>query len=256
MEDINAILADVKVEGHDPFDDMEKETPPESPAGNEPVKKEPEGGENTPDDNVPFHKHPRWIERENELKSLKEKEEENQRVIAELNSFKEEAQQKLQTIAPKDANIPDWFVELYGDNATAWQKYEEHERKRELEIETNLLNRQEQARKQSQQEAEKWNGWVESEIAKLKDEGKEFDRNELIKTMLDYRPTDDKNNFDFKKGYAIYEALKGRSSAEDGARSQARKQIADTTVRSSPASKKSKDYMTTGELRKVSWGQL
>lgn len=252
-ENIEEILADVKQEGENPFEDMEKETPSESPTEKEPEMDKPEEGDNTPEEkeeNIPFHKHPRWIERERELNRLKEQEEENARVIAELSAFKEEAAKKLE---PTDTKIPDWFSELYGENDVAWKKYSEYEEAKELEIERRVISRQEQARKQAEEQNQYWNRWVDDEISKLEATGRNFDRNELIKTMLDYAPTDGNGNLDFEKGYKIYDTLK---SKEDKTSSQAKKVLADTTTRSSTGERKSKDFMTADELRRKSWQDL
>ena len=191
---IEEILADVKQEGEDPFATLEKETPAESQTEKEPeTKKEedkPEEGENTPEEE-PFHK--RWEKHAENLKA--ELEAKHQQ---DFETYKRELDEKYKRPEPSDSKIPDWFKELYGENETAWQKYEEHEKAKEIEIETRMLHRQEEAKRQTQQETERWNKWVDDEIGKLTAEGKQFDRNELIKTMLDYRPTDESNNFDFK----------------------------------------------------------
>lgn len=245
---INEALADVKQEGADPFADLGKDTPSDSPTEKEPVKVEPEEGDNTPDD-VPFHKHPRWIERETELKSLREKDEAREKEIADLRHLQEETAKKL----PTDTSIPEWFKELYGENEVAWTKYNEHEKTKEQEIEQRILERQQKASQQQADEAAHWNRWVDGEIKKLQDEGKVFDRNELIKTMLEYRPTNDQNNFDFEAGYKIYEALKGK---DDPAKSIARKQLADTASGSRKGESVAKDYLTNNDLRNRSWPSL
>lgn len=251
MSTVEEILADVPNEGDkDLFKDLEKETPTESPTEIKPESVKPLEGDNTPDNPkyADFRQHPRWIQREKELEELKTREEENARVIAELSAFKEETSRRLGS----DTSIPDWFRELYGDNETAWKKYNEHEQAKEAAIEERLIARQEQARKEEQTNVAKWNKWVDEQVTMLQSEGLKFDRNELIKTMLDYRPTDENNNFDFHKGYKIYEALKGKPDTEH---SQARKQLADTTTKVSGEPRK-KDYMTAADLRHRSWGNL
>ena len=245
---IEEILVDVKKEGLDPFEALEKETPSDSPAVEEPkevVKEDkPVEGDNTPEDNVPFHKHPRWIERENELNELKVK-------ADEFEQFKQEIAEKSK---PSDTKVPDWFVELYGDNEVAYRKYEEHEKARTEEIEARVIEKQEQARTQAVHESQKWNKWVEDEIGKLEAEGKQFDRNKFINTMLTYRPTDENNNFDFQAGYKIYEALELKEV--DPAKSQARKQFADTATATSKGEKKAQDFQTPETLRNKSWHSL
>lgn len=245
---IEEILADVKKEGSDPFAALEKETPSDSPSEKEPKDGEgedkPEEGDNTPEDNVPFHKHPRWIERENELKELREREEATARELSELKEL---------TSKKEPSDIPDWFKELYGDNEVAYRKYEEHERTRTEEIKAKVIQEQEHAWQQSVAETQKWNQWVENELGKLESEGKQFDRNKFINVMLTYRPTDENNNFDFKAGFKIYEVLEAKEV--DPVKSQARKQLADTTT-SSKGDKKVQDYQTPETLRGKSWHNL
>lgn len=250
MTTVEEALADVKQEGSDPFKelelkaDQEKETPSESQTEKEPKVEKPVQGDNTDDINIPFNK--RWEKHAENLKTeLDAKHQE------EMASLRQEFEAKL----PKtDTNIPDWFKELYGDNEIAWQKYDEHEKDKEAEIEKRVIERQDFQRQRAEEEVKYWNKWVDDEVTKLQDEGLKFERNELIKTMLDYRPTDEKGNFDFKAGYRIFEALKAKEI--DPARSEARKKLADTTTKTSPSEKGSKDYMTSNELRGKSWNQI
>lgn len=248
MPNENEFLETVAREG-EPL--TEKETPAESTPANEPEKDKPAEGENTSDENVPFHKHPRWMEREEELKALRESNEATARELAELKTIAEETSKRL----PTDTSIPEWFKELYGENATAWAKYSEHDQKQREEIKREVIEEQQKAAQQTTQEAAKWNKWVDDEIQKLKAEGHQFDRNEFIKTMLDFRPTDETGSFDFKKGITIYEALKAKG--EDPAKSHARKELADTMTKSSGSGDKAlKDYQTSADLRHRSWANL
>lgn len=234
-------LADIKQEGtslEDTLKDIVSESLPEEHQEEE----TPAEGDVPAEDNLPFHKHPRWIERENELQEIREREEAMVAELAELKAQK----------STRGEEIPPWFSELYGDNQVAWNKYSEHEQARTEEIEARIIARQQEAQTKEVQEAEHWNKWVDSQIDELADTGKKFDRNKLIKVMLDYSPTDAENNLDFDKGYAIYEALEGKP---DTAKSEARKQLADTTTVTKGETPK-KDYLTPAELRNRSWGSL
>lgn len=256
MNTINEILADIPTEGESITKELEKETPSES------LPEKPK--EENPDDQYKgFHEHPRWIQREKELEELKSREHENARVIAELSEFKNKITQDS-----KSESIPSWFVELYGENQIAWQKYNEHEQEKEARLEQRFIERQEQEKQKERENTAKWNQWINEEITKLQvDTGIDFtsendllpngektnsERNALIKTILDYRPTDEQGNFDFYKGYKIYEALKDKPNT---AHSDARKRLADTTIKTSGEPKK-KDYMTAHDLRGKSWGNI
>lgn len=247
-------LADIAVEGREAFEKIMEETPTESPAVNDQDEVEPEEGDdaeaeadadNTPSKEVPFHEHPRWKQREAELNELREQREEDARIIAEL----QERTQSKET----DTSIPDWFIELYGENATAWAKYQEHDARQRQEIKNEIIRDQEEQRTRQTQEADKWQKWVDEEIGKLEADGKKFDKNKLIKTMLEFRPTDENNNFDFQAGYRIYEALESKGTQSN----EARKELADTVNKPSKASDPvKKDYMTPSDLRGKSWNAL
>jgi hypothetical protein len=242
MNKIENELADVKNEGES-LDDVLGNLASESQTEENSEKEKPAEGVVPVEDNIPFHKHPRWIERENELNELRERDEQTARELAELKASRSE-----------NTEVPPWFSELYGDNKVAWQKYSAQEEAKFAELESRVVARFEEKQTKAQKEAEHWEKWVDSEMVRLESTGNKFDRNELTKVMLEYSPTDNNNNLDFNKGYKIYEALKGKP---DSARSEARKQIADTTsvatTRGEPAKK---DYMTAADLRNRSWGSL
>ncbi|MFA6972876.1 MAG: hypothetical protein WC208_15950 [Gallionella sp.] len=252
---IEEIMADVKQEGTDPFADMVKDTPSESPAEKEPVKEEPTvEGDNTPkEEDIPYHK--RWKEREEKLKQ--ELEDKFSKEIEELKAFKEETTQKLSKQEPTE--VPEWFKELYGENEVAWKKYAERESIREQEIEKRVIERQAQEQqqriKQEQETVSRWAKVNDEEFSKLEAEGLKFNRDELAKVLQDYMPTGEGDTLNFRKGYEILEMLKAKDSREPE-RSAARKQLADTAMKSSTSTKQGKDYMTTGELRRTSWSSL
>lgn len=252
--DSEDFLANVKQEGTDPFADLEKDIPSDPPTEKEPEKDEPAAGESTPKvEDVPFHKHPRWIERETELKSLRDAEAEHSRELQELKTLQEETAKRLEHT---DSVVPDWFKELYGDNASAWRKYEAVQMDQEKKIEQRILDRQEEIRKAQIDESQRWNKWVDGEIEKLQSEGNTFDRNKLIKTMLEYRPTDESNNFDFKAGLKIYQALEAKEVTDTKGSSDARKELADAAIKTSRNEPPKKDYMTPADLRHRSWSSL
>lgn len=248
MSELEDALANVRQEGENPFAEVEKDTPVDSPSTEEPKEEQPVEGEDTlPTEHIPFHEHPRWKAREEELRELRERDGEREREIAELRSFRDDL-----TKHNENSTVPDWFRELYGDNQFAWQKFSEHEQARTEEIKRSLQEEQRQVQARQVEETTRWNRWVDDEITKLQADGRSFDRNKLIKVMLDYRPTDDSNNFDFEKGYRIYEALE----AKDAPNTHARKQVADLAAPSPKGEAKPKDYLTSNDLRNKSWSNL
>lgn len=258
MTTVEEALADVKPEGDtDPFKDLdtkeadkEKETTTESLTEKKPEVEEPNQGKNTDDKQVPFHEHPRWKEREEELKRLRAFEQTASEKLAEFDKIKSAFDSK----SGEKSSIPDWFKHLYGENEVAWQAYSEHSKLEREEMKKELIAEQEARREESQKEEQRWNKWVEDGLEGLKTLGLEFDRNALLKTMLDNpEKVTREGNFDFNLGYKLYRELNPDTTQ---ANSQARKKIADTATKSSPAEKGSKDFMTSNELRNKSWNQL
>lgn len=253
--ELKGALADVKVEGSDPFAEIDKAvTPPSSSPtekGEEGAK--PDQGEgvkdpapNTdPNENDPFHK--RWQVREAKLREELEAESE-----AKLQALRDEFAEKYKPEKP--SQIPKWFSRVYGDDPETWSEYSEYEKGLRDEIKQEVIEAQEAQKAQAEEEVQYWNKFIDSEIDRLVSDGKKFDRNEFIKVMLDYRPTDADGNLDFDAGYRILEATKIKEA--DPERSKARKQLADTTTKSSNAGGKSKGYMTPADFKGKSWGQL
>lgn len=252
MNEENNGLADVKIEGENPFDGLGEDTPAESLPAKESGEVKPDQGKNTDEDlTTPFHKHPRWIERENELRILKEKNEQYERDLEDLKQFREQTSQKL---SPTDTKIPDWFVTLYGNNPEAWEKYSEHTKAEREEIKREVIEAQQQQIIEAQEQEKYWDNWVENEMSKLEAKGYKFDREELAQVMFKTKPTDAEGNFDFEAGYETYIARKGTNVNPQV--SQARKQVADSITKSSRGEPAKKDYMTSAELRGKSWNQL
>jgi hypothetical protein len=235
----------------DPFADLgkEEETPPESSPENNQEKDKPEEGEvqdkapNTPVKEVPFHENPRWQQRERELE--------------ELRAFKEEAEAKFQSleknITPSEVSIPRWFSTLYGENTEAWEAYQEHEGESREQLKREVIESQKQEQYAAQQEEQKWLNWVEDGVQSLKSEGKVFDKNELLKAVLDYGFTDESGNYDFRKAYNYLEATKGTRPSPQ---TEAKKKIADISSSGKGGESTQKDYLSQKDLRHKSWSSL
>lgn len=259
----NNFFADVKIEGDNPFEALETETSTESQPENKQEEEEPvvvetpeEGAvetdeaPNTPEEeHIPFHKHPRWIERERELEELRAFRES---VEPRLSEF-DQVRTQLETQSRNNEEVPDWFVELYGDNDLAWAKYSARERQREEEIELRAIDRLERRQVEAQQESQKWVKFVDDGFRNLEDQGKRFNRNELANFMLENPITDANNNLDFEKSLNLFEKLNPR---EPSPTSTARKQLADSMTKSSTVENKKKDYLTPADLRGKSWNQI
>jgi hypothetical protein len=158
-------------------------------------------------ESVPFHKHPRFQQLVEEKNKALEK-------IAELESY----------IKPNKDNvleeIPEEFVELFGDDRDIWDKWKKLNSRQKEEMEREII---EKIRTQEQEEIKKKENlqkYVENSIKSLQDKGEVFDQNELIKFMIEfedkYAPILNKDgNYDFEKGLELMKQLKPQQKKED-----------------------------------------
>lgn len=234
-------------------DGKEKEIPSSSPEEKKPEQAAPPSeGANSPDDsNTPFHKHPRW----------KEMHERNKRLEHELNefkSFKDQTSQELEKVRERsrgteEVQLPTWFSKLYGDTPEAKDAYREYARNEQQQESERIrrvkeeLSREYQAQADAQKkQQEHWNNWMEESFTQMADEGKKFDKNELIKFALKYRPTNNDGIIDLR---LAHELMEERKAMETSKKTEVKKAVAASASPSSSGESSSKDYMTSQELR-------
>jgi hypothetical protein len=90
----------------------------------------------------------------------------------------------------------------------------------------------------------------------LESEGLKFDRNELVKILINRRPTDEQGNLDFHAGYEILQDRKVAEQAQAQFKSAAKKQVASQTMEGGQAEGSPKDYRTPKDLRYRDWSDL
>lgn len=247
-------------ESFESFDTEEKETPPESSTEEKTEKEESpssQGEEVEADKEVdkakaedtetekkltPFHEHPRWQKLTAKLGQL---ETDNEVLRTQLASDRKKEE------AGKSEPIPTWFSGLYGDNQEMWRGYQALQGAEREKIKAEIREERQTLQEQENAEVKKWDDWVDQEIIALKADGKKFDRNELLKVAIDYKPTDDSGNISFSGAYEILQAIKSKKS--DSAKSQARKKLGDATTSDSKAEPSQKGYKTPEDLKGKGW---
>ncbi len=267
MEDFNDVLAGVPSEGSaNPFAEQEEpqetETPAESPAEEEPTEDapSPEGADNTQDEEkLPFHKHPRWKAMYERNKAL---EQEVAQTRSEMEERLRQVQESVSSVPRGEEAVPDEFVRLYGDNPEAFRLWRKQQEDFAARVKNEVFQEMQQRQETDQRNLQEGERYVESSLQELEVEGAEFNRNELMKFMLDFRdrfgalPTDDRDNIDFRRGLELMMEMKGKMGS-DRQKSQARKDLA---AFSSSGGKNSeppdKDYLTAQDLRNTDWDTL
>lgn len=270
-EVVTDFLANIKKEGVDPFegvqpdsepDDKEKETLSDSPAGEKPTESNPpqDGDKNSPvsDDKLPFHKHPRWIAAQEERKRLEEQ-------LAELSEFKSTVEPLLPQLKkdgqpPTTKSLPAYWVKLYGDSddsREAYDLYSAEQSQLQERIKSEAIAGasalQEAQAKEHDNAVKQWQGYIEGQLQTLKDSGKQFDRNELLKIVEDYSPRDSKGEYanliSFEKAYDILQLQKASKKDSNDARK-------DLAARTGADGKEGTPQPTTnaiGSLAKKDW---
>lgn len=233
---------------HQGEDDSEKETKEKSEE-----KKE----ESSTDDetNVPFHKHPRWIQREERLNSL----EETNKTLRETNEqlldkFSERTEQK------QDETIPQFFQNMFGDDPAAWsefRKYTTVDQKSIVEqAKTEIRKEMEEVQTKQTEQTKKYDDWVEGQIQDLKDSGEKFDEKALKETALEYLPTDAQGNISFTKALKILRNDEAQTRSTNDEKKEEKKKIASKTSSKSSGDSEKEELNTTQSLRTKSWNSL
>ncbi len=239
-------LANVPREGENPFMDKETETPAAPPA--EETKKEQEKAEEPkkPETELPFHKHPDWIKREKKL------EERFQTLQAQYEEKLKEVESRVTANQPQTVKpIPKWFSDLYGENPDAWREYSNYETDMRKAIKDEALREIRAEQEQKLKEQKEINASIDSSIAELREEGKEFDENELMKIAIEYQPSNEKGEIDLHKAFKLMEALKPQKPSATAAK----KEIAAQTVKRTTEAPK-RDYATPNDFKGKSWRDL
>lgn len=195
----------------------EDKTSSESQTENKETEKPSQEGKKTPvQDNIPFHKHPRWQKTQQELKELRE----------------ETALLKADRVMGQPITVPDWWKKQYGDTPESKARYESVVQKDgELDwIKKQVLEEVENRSKTEQQTISAGEEYVSSQISEMNEEGLKFEKNSLLKFMVDFQTQfgsgallGEDGNYDFRKSLTLMERMQPK---EIDASNTVRKQVA------------------------------
>lgn len=203
------------------------------------------------ENNVPFNEHPRWKEMQQELAYARQRADELAGYVQQIPGYLDSMRQQLTS---KEAPIPEWFVELYGNSPKAWQLYQQRETQMYQQMQQNIVQGIQQQAQYQEQVTTYWESQVENEYKRLEQSGKKFDRAELQAVLLNYRPIGENGLLDFEKAYDILIAQK--QAAVAAGQAQKRQKIAEATAPTSGGDAPVKDFVTTAEIRGKNWNSL
>ena len=237
--------------------DVKKSTSTEATTENKPEGQTPSPEENKEqdDDKLPFHKHPRWLAREQEFDRKLEKAvgETKAEYEARVEALEEKFSPLLKNGQPIKPSA--FFAKVYGDDPELYKEYLAEEQAKEQRIRDETIeayeNKQRQVQEQSVAENKRWTDWVDTSIGTLKSSGKTFDENRLKSIALRDMPTDIEGNIDFNKAYNIMLLEDKVAAAEGKDKTDARKELAAQTTPNNKGETKAKDYLTHADIRKM-----
>lgn len=223
------LFAEVKSEGEGldidkAFDRLATKGEEPSESRTEKEGEVPSEGDKTPVE--PPKESKRWAEMRREIKEAKDV---AASAIAETEALKKASQ-------PQE--LPEWWKKTYGEtdeSKTNYRNYNtatEAERNRIKDEVKQDLQKETQAEVAQTQDAEEY---VETQMAEMSEEGLKFEKNELLKFMVDFQEEfgpgsllDAEGNYDFRKALA----LKGRLDPPEPEDNSQRKQLASQAGRS------------------------
>lgn len=235
MEEENKenLFDEVPTEGQDieaVLDKVDKETEVEKPAESSADK------EGEPD----LKKNDAW----KEIRERAEKAEADKALLEE----------KLKNLDKGEAKS-EFVSALVGDNKDVEEKWLAEKASLKEEVKRELVQAELDAQKKDQEQKEYWLNWTNDRLSEVEKEFKvdfktdESKKNELSNIMLDYSPTDEQGNLDYRKGMKILNDLTKVREVEEKSKTQVKKNIADSTISKQPSSEKNKDYLTTNDFR-------
>lgn len=212
---------------------------------------------NIPDVNekLPLNKDKRFKEIRSEKialeKRIAEMQQAHSKELAEVKALIQNSQKTA-----KSSEIPAAFKKIFGDvDEATWKEWQSlFPAQQEFNVEdlkAQLMGELEKKQAQQSENQKKQIEWVEDQLESLKEEGLKFDRNELLKVLEDYSPTDANGMLDFKKGYQLLELMNKTKPANQ--RNSARKTLAANTTPQGVAEPASADTVDVSKARSMGW---
>jgi len=220
-----------------------------------------EAEDNTPEEEeVPFHKNPRWKKIIADRDAARE---EREALKKQVDDMKSSLEKQNQPIGP----LPQAFIDQYGNDPVLYkQLLEEEEQQRQqfaAKIKDDLKAEMRAEQEQKTQKEMKQKQWVEDQLEVVAEssgldlsfkDGKNSLRNEIMQTALKYSPTDENGNIDLVKAYEIYTL---QSAQKDKAKIEKKKKVAARATTDEAATETPKrDFRTSADFRNRSWDEV
>jgi len=210
--------------------------------------------EDTPEqDNVPFHKHPRF-------KAIIDKNKALEDTVKTLQDKLETKPEDVQKTDPDD--MPEWAKQAFGTDEYGQQLYSGFLKnntvdkgKLKAELVSEIKAEQQAQAKTQENEVKKWQDRIDTEVQDLKDKGYSFNKNELLDIVDQYTPKDSNGNFttDLMSFDKAYDILQLQKKSKSQPKADAKKKIASMGAPGNKVTSGGEDKVTTSaDLRNKS----
>lgn len=227
--------------GTDPHNvDSSEETETEADA------EETDEADNTQAETKPEFDHPRFVSMSKKLSTFEEENKSLKQQLEEINSKIEQTQSAITSNQPQE--IPDWFKESYGDDQNLYKQYLSNIEAERQAIKQSIVEELRQEQTKEQQETQQAREWLENELESIATEAgglSKGDRNEIVKTALDYNIRDDENRYDLRAAHRLYTQLKAKEQEDVNAK----KRVASQSMASKAQTTKDDGVFTPDDLR-------
>lgn len=227
----------------DRLDAKETQTPSESQTENKEAQQASQPADNTVAEKPePFHKHPRWIKTQQDLKETREK-------LEKLETERAQGQ---------PVSLPDWWKSQYGDTDESKERYEAVLKGELPWLKDQILQEIRNDQQQEQQQTQAGEEYVETQLAEMSDEGLAFERNRLLKFMVDFQEeygsgalVDPEGNYDFRKSLRLMNQLQPAQTEDKTVQKQVAAQSG--RAKATAASSTGIPVVNTQRLRRGGW---
>jgi hypothetical protein len=203
---------------------------------------------------VPFHKHPRWIRTQNELKELREFKEQQAKA----------AETKVEAAPTKLTSVPSQYEKLFGDDVEAfeqWKQFQRDEVRREAEsIYEERIGRDSEAKRHEEMAQQKAAAYAEDQFLELAEETNipfhdrnNTERNQILDICVKYGLFDANGLPNIKSANELRTALYPSKSDEV---LEEKKQVIAKTSGKQNAVKTDSKILTPTDLKRMSISQF
>ncbi len=231
-------------------------TSSESQTGNKQADKPSQEGDNTPAEQIPFHKHPRWIAMNQKNKELSEK----------LTEFEQKIKDVEPLLAQRQATsepLPEWWKNAYGDtqeSKDAYRTYQDNTRAERDRIKSEIFEEIQKLQESEVAEEKNATAYINGEIAEMKADGDEFETNELMRFIVEFQNEygagsllDDQGNYDLRKALRLMNQFQ---PPEEDNSNETRKRLASNTINSKGSSQQEEVPKVSRRSLRGSWRDI